>query len=392
MDEQLSLKDKVRIRMKSQHELTAGKILGIVIVLLLALSITIGLSYSQLPQDLRVEEKVLLEDPLTAEAVASSTLPTELQINFYGGLSMDSGLRRYLNDTDFKRYFSQLMPLLSTADLNIVNLDSPLDLSQRSPEAFFTTDLEALRSLNFQLFPLANSNFCADKGAAADLQLGELNNLPIDFIGFGESTNAAARAKRYPFGESGLSIFSTSAFGRNQRASHFESGMSIATDIQVFDRVTRAKINGDFVVVMLHWGNLHNSNIGSYQRELAQRYIDAGADLIIGASPGPAAGIEAYKQSLICYNLGSLQQSAGDGLIQPGFALELQLSELEEPSLHFKLLTQNLGLPTFTESERRLDIIKAEVLEQLENFSTAQADDGSFTIKYMRNEGEIKHE
>ena len=42
-----------------------------------------------------------------------------------------------------------------------------------------------------------------------------------------------------------------------------------------------------------------------YQRTLAKGYIDAGADLIIGAHPHILQGFEFYKDVPICYSLGN---------------------------------------------------------------------------------------
>lgn len=42
-----------------------------------------------------------------------------------------------------------------------------------------------------------------------------------------------------------------------------------------------------------------------YQRALARRYIDAGADLVIGSHPHVLQGIEYYKGKPIFYSLGN---------------------------------------------------------------------------------------
>ncbi len=380
MQEPLTLKDKIRIRLKSQREFPVLLILVMALVLSAFFALLVRRDYQSLELNPAEVKSLPLADQVESTAVASSEIPEEITVNFYGNLQMNAGLRQYLKKADYRRFFSQLMPLLSEAQFNIINLDSPAELDGDAPEAFSKSDIEALRSLNFRIFPLANSNFCPLKGEPSDLLLAELSQLPIDFIGFGENNARAAAGQRLPYGDRAVRLFSTSAYGRNQRASYFESGMSIATDIQVFDRVTSAKVRGEYVIVMIHWGNLYNSRLGDYQAELARRYVDAGADLVIGSSPGPAATIEEYKQGLICYNLGSLQQTPADGLLRPGFVLSLTLSEAHGPELEFIPFSQHIGLPAPISQDRYLETIREQLEAHMTQFHMADGSAGRFIL------------
>ncbi|MDO5738140.1 MAG: CapA family protein [Eubacteriales bacterium] len=387
MTENLSLKDRLRIKMKSSREFSTTLILIFILILSLGFSYLLLQGYNNLTTDPAVASANF--QPMAQQwqdtAVADGSSPNELALNFYGSLEMDQGLRWYLENADFKRFFSQLMPALSAADLNIVSLDSPLNLKTVAQDSFSKQDLEGLKSLNFRIFSLANANLCPDRGQATQELISDLNALPLDFIGLGENINAAARSYRIPYGEKYLSLFSTSAIGRNQRASLFEAGMSIATDIQLFDRITREKVDGGFVVVMVHWGNLYNTRLGEYQAELAHRFIDAGADLVIGSSLGAAAKLETYKNSFICYNLGSLRQSQGDGLLNPGYLLSLELHEDREPKLNFTPISQTLGLPNVVDAERLHQSILNELLRNNSDFAVEVGEAGDFTVSYPHN-------
>ena len=61
----------------------------------------------------------------------------------------------------------------------------------------------------------------------------------------------------------------------------------------------------DHVIVFVHWGVERVEIPEDYQRSLAKGYIDAGADLIIGAHPHVLQGFEYYKGVPICYSLGN---------------------------------------------------------------------------------------
>ena len=62
---------------------------------------------------------------------------------------------------------------------------------------------------------------------------------------------------------------------------------------------------GDKVVVLIHWGIEREEKPQEYQWALAKRYIDAGADLVIGSHPHVLQGIEYYKGKPIFYSLGN---------------------------------------------------------------------------------------
>lgn len=69
--------------------------------------------------------------------------------------------------------------------------------------------------------------------------------------------------------------------------------------------ITEAKERCDFLTVYVHWGIERNTIPEDYQKQLAHAYIDAGADLVIGAHPHVLQGIEAYNGKLIFYSLGN---------------------------------------------------------------------------------------
>lgn len=83
-------------------------------------------------------------------------------------------------------------------------------------------------------------------------------------------------------------------------------------DVEAFTAVVRqAAGEADFTVVMIHWGvppgwaAPAQGILAEYQRPLAHRLIDAGADLIAGHHPHALHPVETYRGRLICYSLGN---------------------------------------------------------------------------------------
>ena len=69
--------------------------------------------------------------------------------------------------------------------------------------------------------------------------------------------------------------------------------------------IEEVESKADHTIVFVHWGVERSEIPEDYQRTLAKGYIDAGADLVIGAHPHVLQGFEYYKGVPICYSLGN---------------------------------------------------------------------------------------
>lgn len=69
--------------------------------------------------------------------------------------------------------------------------------------------------------------------------------------------------------------------------------------------IKKAKESCDYVIVYVHWGVEHTTELTDHQTYLAHAYVDAGADLVLGSHSHCLQGIENYNGSLIFYSLGN---------------------------------------------------------------------------------------
>jgi poly-gamma-glutamate capsule biosynthesis protein CapA/YwtB (metallophosphatase superfamily) len=71
------------------------------------------------------------------------------------------------------------------------------------------------------------------------------------------------------------------------------------------EAVKKAREQADLVIVIAHWGVERMDTPEKYQTDLAHRFIDAGADLVIGGHPHVLQGFEQYRGKWIAYSLGN---------------------------------------------------------------------------------------
>ncbi|HUG17286.1 MAG TPA: CapA family protein, partial [Thermomicrobiales bacterium] len=71
------------------------------------------------------------------------------------------------------------------------------------------------------------------------------------------------------------------------------------------ESIREANENADVVIVFPHWGVEYYPTPRTYQRRLAAEWVDAGADLIIGAHSHFPGGMEDIDGRLVFYSLGN---------------------------------------------------------------------------------------
>ncbi|MGN6870953.1 MAG: CapA family protein [Solirubrobacteraceae bacterium] len=79
--------------------------------------------------------------------------------------------------------------------------------------------------------------------------------------------------------------------------------------------LARLRVATDFVVVLVHWGGGLSEGLAEYQRPLGQAFIDAGADVVVGAHPHRVLGIERYAGKAIIYSGGTLIDQMDRGVV-----------------------------------------------------------------------------
>lgn len=97
--------------------------------------------------------------------------------------------------------------------------------------------------------------------------------------------------------------------------------------------VTAASESADVVVVMVHWGVEGVSCPQPFQRDLAQRWVAAGADLVVGGHPHVLQGVERIGDAWLINSTGNFAFPSANGATGRSALFEFTIAEGEEPSL-----------------------------------------------------------
>lgn len=98
----------------------------------------------------------------------------------------------------------------------------------------------------------------------------------------------------------------------------------------IYEAVTSAKQQADFVIVFPHWGNEYGSEVTQAQRTLAKKLGDWGADVVIGTNPHELQEIEYIQntdgsETLVAYSLGNFVSSQEKGELLLGGMLKFEV-------------------------------------------------------------------
>jgi poly-gamma-glutamate synthesis protein (capsule biosynthesis protein) len=230
--------------------------------------------------------------------------------------------------------FSAVVGELTSADITIANLESPIARGGReftTKKFRFRAEPEvaaALRKSGINLVTLAN-NHSMDFGAKALSEtLQNLDQAGIAWVGAGENLDDARKMALYTIKGIKIAFLGYSL----TQPTEFFAGSTRPGTAPGFEKIfvediSRARQQADYVIVSIHWGTEGKKEVQPYQRVIGHKAIDAGADVIIGHHPHVLRGVERYKKGLIFYSLGNFVFASKSKTADASVIVRLRLND-----------------------------------------------------------------
>jgi poly-gamma-glutamate synthesis protein (capsule biosynthesis protein) len=233
-------------------------------------------------------------------------------INAVGDIMLAGSGTALFNRNGYDYPFDATAAVLRQADLTIGNLEAPI---ARTGTEFTGKKFRfrnhpaaaaALQRAGFTHFSLAN-NHMLDFGAEA---LGEtraaLDALGITHTGAGPDLESARRARIVTVKGTRIALLSYSlTYPAEFYAAPERAGTAPGYEQYYRADISGAKQSADYVIVSFHWGAECADFPRDYQKTVARKAIDAGADVILGHHPHVLQGIEFYRGGVVFYSLGN---------------------------------------------------------------------------------------
>lgn len=254
--------------------------------------------------------------------VISTNTPGEVNLIFGGDIDFDPGYSNMRalagRGNDISKCLSpELIADLKNADICMLNNEFPYS-DRGAPTAnkkyTFRADpssVNYLHELGVDIVSLAN-NHAYDYGPDALMDtFTTLENAGIPYVGAGRNLADAEKPVYFIAGGMKIAYVSATQIERTtppdtKEATDTEPGVLRTLDPSKFVSVIEnAKANADFVIVYVHWGTENKNQYEASQKELAQAYVQAGADLIMGDHPHVLQGFEYIDNVPVLYSLGN---------------------------------------------------------------------------------------
>ena len=170
-------------------------------------------------------------------------------------------------------------------------------------------NVKLLQQLGVDAVSLAN-NHVYDYGKQAFLDtLSTLENNGIKYTGGGKDSK---EAKKPVYFESKGKTIAVIAATRAEKyiltpaaGKHSPGVFRTYDDTQYVRAIRRARKKADVVIAFVHWGTEYSTKLETAQTSQAKDYINAGADVVVGAHTHCLQGVGYYKGKPIFYSLGN---------------------------------------------------------------------------------------
>jgi len=211
--------------------------------------------------------------------------------------------------------FREILPVLSSCDIGLLNLEGPVERSEH-PRADVTTRLANDRSVWRFLEQARTSVVCLANNHIMDFGTQSLTATRdmlaehgMHGIGAGLNLDEARRTAILERGGTRVAFLAFTTDREEVRsilATPSTAGCAPLGDREdVLSRVAAARDRADIVCVSIHWGREFFRYPAPEQVALARDLADAGAQLVVGHHPHVLQGFETYRDSLLLYSLGN---------------------------------------------------------------------------------------
>ena len=344
-----------------QRKMTFGLIAAAVILICVVVGILVisDNSKKQAPQSQAMEqtETTVPETTDATEATRSKKDPlTVIHIKAAGDLNVttsvvDSGLAA--SGYDYTRAFMDVAPILSDADLTILNFEGNVcgepygSASTSAPREI----LEGLRSAGVDLLQTANSCSINNGLIGMTATLQAIQSCGIESVGSFSTEADWKRSGGYTIMEvEGIKIafvaFTKGIGGMGMPAGNenlvnllYEDYASTYLDIDK-DRINKTldRVNAerpDIVIAMLHWGSEYNDVISDTQKSIVSLLQKKGVDVIIGTHPHLVQEVsyDPLTGNLVAYSLGDFFGDAARGGTSYSVILDLEITKDTETGI-----------------------------------------------------------
>lgn len=310
---------------KQQWEQTAAKIsefFGFVDKSTIETSSYVVADLSKKEVDVDKKEAAVYKNKMATDSISASNIENyDFQLVFGGDINFDEnwGTMGFYNQQPGgieDCISSDLIAIMQQADIMCLNneftysnegtpMNGKLYTFRAKPERVCI-----LEELGVDVVNLANNHIYDYGKIAFGDTIDTLKESEINYVGAGADLKEASAPVYFELDGKTIAYVAASRaekFKLTPQATKDSPGILLCYDTtQFLATIKEARENADFVIAYVHWGTEYSFELEQVQQTDGRAFIDAGADVVIGAHPHCLQGMEYYKGKPIIYSLGNL--------------------------------------------------------------------------------------
>lgn len=337
------------------------------------------------------------------------------RISFAGDIMLGRNVAKRAEGIGYSTLFNEMQQLWEDSDFVVANLDTCVidddesDLSKNAERGvYFSTDrsnLKCLKEAGIDVVSLATDHIADYGRPTLKTAIDELDSLGIKHVGAGEDRETASGYELLSVKNDNGGIINIAVFGAMgyQSSEHGAKAKRVTTYTPTWDEImngtasdrveeeaakydpwevtagtfngrssvlpmniAEARMDADVVVVYMHWGDDKMFSENDDMRALAQRYIDAGADVVIGSNPRVVLPAEIYKRGLILYSVGNLIYDDAESRLCDSVSVDLVIDSELNRTIEITPLRISSCVPAETDNAVYVNRIMSKLTKKLE--------------------------
>lgn len=219
---------------------------------------------------------------------------------------------------NFNYMFNGILKFIKNADLSIGTLETNFTENEYSGVGKYNSPIEflqAVKNSGVELVSVAH-NHILDYGVSGyDETIKKIQDNELDITGIKDNTENENKDFSGIIKEvNGIKIAVLSyTYGLSNDGKLTEEEKNVAniySEEKVKFDIDYAKENSNYIMVIMHWGEVNNSVVSPWQEEVKNYLVDNGVDMILGSHPSVIEPMEIVQNSegrnvLVAYSLGN---------------------------------------------------------------------------------------
>ena len=214
---------------------------------------------------------------------------------------------------DFSHIFSGINKFINTADIKLGTMETNFVEGNLSGVKKYNSPIEFLQAVKqsgINLVSVAH-NHALDYGEdGLNTTVEKIKEQDITITGLKENPEFTGTIKEIRGIKIAFLGYTYGLSNENELSEEVKAKANIYSEELAKKDIEYAKANSNYIIAIMHWGDVNKSEITDYQREITGFLVNNGVDMILGSHPSVVEPMEIIQNSegrniLVAYSLGN---------------------------------------------------------------------------------------